>query len=218
MKRGEQVTLVLADDHPMFRAGLRDTIVRDLRYEVLGEASDGGEAYELIASLTPRVAILDVEMPRMSGLDVAERICTERLPVSVIILTMYEEYALFNRAVNAGVRGYILKESAVRDIVQGIAKVVEGGYYFSASLSGYLMKKGGGEEARTASGGPESLTPMERQVLKLIARSLSSREIAEHLSVSVKTVESHRHNICQKLHLSGSYSLLRYALVNTQNL
>ncbi len=215
MKPASPVTILLADDHPMFRMGLRDAIERNTDYILVGEAGDGEEALRLIEEKLPHVAILDVEMPKMNGLAVAERIDQAALPVSVIILTMYDEYALFNKALDAGVRGYILKESAVQDILKGIASIVKGEYFFSPALSGYLVRRaeigGSANELRKEL---DILTAAERQILSLIAESRSSREIAERLTVSIRTVESHRYNICQKLKLSGSYALLRFALAN----
>jgi DNA-binding NarL/FixJ family response regulator len=215
MTEPSSISIVLADDHPMFRMGLKDTIDRNTPYSVLGEASDGEEAYRVIAKQMPTIAILDVEMPKMNGLDVAQRITDQNLAVSVIILSMYEEYGLFNKAIDAGVKGYILKESAVHDILSGISKVAAGEYYFSPSLSGFLMKRTSAAENNTSQcTGGDSLTRMEKQVLHLISLSRSSREIAERLSISIRTVETHRYNICHKLELNGSYSLLRYALAN----
>ncbi len=213
------ISIVLADDHPLFRKGLCDTIEKNTPFHVVGEAANGEEAYRLVSELKPTIAILDVEMPLMNGLDVAARINEDNLPVSVIILTMYEEYALFNKAIDAGVKGYILKESAVHDILHGIAKVVEGDYYFSASLTGYLMKRNlASDKQRHPSDSLHSLTATERQVIRLIAESLSSREIANKLSVTIRTIETHRYNIVQKLGLKGSYALLRYALANKDSL
>lgn len=211
------VRIVIADDHPMFREGLRDAIRHDTAYAVIGEAANGEEAYEMLLRLRPEIAILDVEMPKASGLDVARRVYEESLPVSVIILTMYEEYAFFNTAIDAGVKGYILKESAVSDILQGISKVAVGEYYFSPSLGGHFMKRDADGLAQTDAGRRlESLTRVEREILELIAHSLTSRQISEKLSVSVRTVEGHRYNICQKLGLNGSYALLRYALMQSR--
>ena len=209
------VTIVLADDHPMFRQGLRDTIVGNTSYAVIGEASNGEDALKLVQDSLPTIAILDIEMPKMNGLEMAMKINEENLPVRVIILTMYDEYALFNKAIDAGVKGYILKESAVHDILSGISKVAGGEYYFSPTLSSYFLKRSAETDYLAAqTSGLDSLTSMENKVLHLIAESKSSKEIAERLNVSVRTVESHRYNICHKLQLNGSYALLRFALTN----
>ena len=217
MMNPSQITLLLADDHPLFRKGLHDTIRQGTKYTIIGEASDGQEAYRLIAEMKPTIAILDVEMPKLNGLDVAQKVNENNLPVSVIILTMYEEYALFNKAIDAGVKGYILKESAVNDILIGISKVAEGEYFFSPSLSGFLVKRNTAtNRINDATSELEHLTPMEKQILDLIAKSFSSREIANRLSVTIRTIETHRYNIAQKLGLKGSYALLRYALANKE--
>jgi DNA-binding NarL/FixJ family response regulator len=210
------VTIVLADDHPMFRQGLHDAIVRNTPHVIVGEAADGVDAYKMIVQQAPELAILDVEMPGMSGLDVAQRASNERLPVRIIILTMYREHALFNRAVDAGVRGYILKESAVRDIITGVRAVADGEFYFSPALSSYLMRRRvlHPTEGRHADEDAHQLTAMEKEILRLIGDALSSRDIAERLSISVRTVDTHRYNITHKLGLNGSYALLRYALAS----
>jgi DNA-binding NarL/FixJ family response regulator len=215
----DSVTIVIADDHPMFRAGLRDRIERNTAFHVIGEAANGEEAYTLLAGLRPDIAILDIEMPKLTGLEVAARINAEELPVSVVILTMYQENSLFNQAIDAGVKGYILKESAVQDILGGIAKVAAGEYYFSAALSGYLVERSRPSDRRSGDQkGMSSLTPTEHEVLRHISYSLSSREIAAKLNVSTRTIETHRYNIAQKLGLTGSYALLRFALENRSRL
>ncbi|MBN1448714.1 MAG: response regulator transcription factor [Bacteroidetes bacterium] len=219
MKSTGPVTIVIADDHPMFRQGLRDTITRKTSFSVVGEAEDGQEALDMIRRLRPTIAILDIEMPAMTGLDVAQSVSEENLPVHVIMLTMYDEQGLFNKAIDTGVKGYILKESAVRDILNGITSIVNGEYYFSPTLSNHLLKRyGNAAHHPAASGEGSELTPTELEVLRLMAESLSSREIADRMHVSVRTIESHRHHIARKLGLSGSYALLRYALANRETL
>lgn len=210
------VTIVLADDHPMFRQGLHDAIVRTTPHVIVGEAADGISAYELIVHQTPALAVLDIEMPGMSGLDVAQRVSNERLSVRILILTMYSEHALFNRAVDAGVRGYILKESAVRDIIAGVRAVADGEFYFSPALSSYLMRRRvlHPTGVRHADDDAHQLTVMEKEILRLIGEAMSSRDIADRLSISVRTVDTHRYNITHKLGLNGSYALLRYALAS----
>jgi DNA-binding NarL/FixJ family response regulator len=209
----ETITVVIADDHPVFRKGLYDAMIRNTSYKVVGEAADGKEAYRLIKKLLPTLAILDIEMPGLNGLDVARRINDENLPVRVIILSMYDEQALFNKAIDAGVKGYILKESAVGDLLAGLSVVAEGKYYFSPTLTSFLVRR---NLAQQSSDKPTihaaNLTPTEQEILHLISESLSSREIAERLYVSLRTVETHRYNISHKLGLNGSYALLRYAL------
>jgi two-component system, NarL family, response regulator DegU len=146
-------------------------------------------------------------MPKMSGIEVAQKVHFYERDVRIIILTMHEGQSLFNRAMDAGVMGYILKDTAVLDILDAISKVAQGEYYISSSLSNQLLHKVNHSDRSL-----DPLTVTEKRILQLISESRSSRQIAEHLCISVRTVENHRHNICQKLQLNGSYALLRFAL------
>lgn len=209
-----RISIVIADDHPLFRKGLCDLIRETPRFRLLGEASNGEDAERMIRELRPDIAVLDVEMPRASGLDVARRLLESEPGIAVIILTMYTEESIFNRAIDAGVKGYILKDSATSDILLAIERVAGGEYYFSPTLvtkSIMLKRRDAGNREDSGLG---ALTQMEHQVLRLLSRSMSSREIAEVMSVSTRTVEHHRYNICQKLSLNGSFSLLRFALAH----
>ncbi len=213
------ITLVLADDHPIVLKGLREVIAREAAFDVVGEAHDGAEACDLIARHMPRIAVLDIDMPRMTGLEVAERIREEKLPVSVLILTVFDDESIFAKAMDLGVMGYILKDSAAIEIVRGITRVAQGEYFISPSLTGALLHK-------TRQTGPlveqklglQLLTAAERRILRLIAEEKTSAEIAEELSISRKTVEHHRTNICAKLRLSGSFPLLRFAMEHKGNI
>ncbi len=209
----DPLTILIADDHPVFRTGLRQIIVRDSTLRVVGEAADGNEALEAIRSLKPAITLLDLHMPNMGGLDVAATVNRERLPVTLLVLTMYDDEDMFNEAMEYGVRGYILKDSAALDIVRGIHAVAEGAFYISPALSAGTARENhedeSGFEQRLHL---DALTLAERRILHLIGESNKSTEIAETLSVSVRTVERHRENICHKLGLSGAYALLRFAL------
>jgi DNA-binding NarL/FixJ family response regulator len=209
----DSVTIVIADDHPVFRAGLRQIIERDPRLTVLGEAGNGSEALEAIRTLHPDITLLDLHMPVMGGLDVAAAVHHEHLPVSLLVLTMYDNEEMFNEAMEYGVRGYVLKDSAVLDVVRAVHSVAEGNYYISPTLAGNSLRKNhetnGSREQRLHL---DRLTPAEHRVLQYVAESRKSTEIAEILSVSFRTVERHRENICKKLGLSGAYALLRFAL------
>jgi DNA-binding NarL/FixJ family response regulator len=151
-------------------------------------------------------------MPIVSGLQVARSLQKLKLPVSVIFITMHNEEDMFNKAMDAGAKGYVLKESAVSDILSSIRTVAKGNYYLSPAISHFLInrsaRKGVLAERRP---GLEDLTPQERRVLKMIAEDRTSKEIAELLGVSYRTIETHRTNICNKLNLHGSHSLLRFA-------
>ena len=219
MKSSNHITLVIADDHPLFRNGLRDAIEPQEQFSILAEAGDGKSALNAIQELQPQIAILDIQMPQMSGLEVAQKIHLENLPVSVIILTMFDDEDVFNKAMEYGVMGYILKESATLDIMYGITKVAQGEYYISPRLAIPSQRKAQSPtQPNQQNIGLSSLTPTEQRVLHLIAEKKSTREIAETLFISPRTVENHRANICRKLNLGGSFSLLRFAIENQKDL
>jgi DNA-binding NarL/FixJ family response regulator len=207
-----KTTLLIADDHPIFRSGLRETITADPSFEIVGEAGDGARALQLIETLRPDVAILDIHMPQRNGLDVARVAWERELPTKLIMLTMYDDEDLFNEAMNLGVAGYVLKESAVSDLLDAVRCVMGGRPFISPVIAGFLLnRRTEAELLRQQKPGLQQLTPTERRVLKLIAEDRTSKEIGEVLQISFRTVESHRQNICHKLDLTGSHSLLKFA-------
>lgn len=206
------LTVLIADDHPIFRRGLCDILAGDATLRLIGEAGEGKEAWRLIRELQPAVAVLDVHMPGYSGIQVARLVSQRHLHVQVIILTMDGEEGLLNEALSLGVKGYLLKETAVTDLLQAIHRVAGGDCYISSVLSGALMRRNTSLEALwERKPGLHKLSPTEQQILKLISEDRTSKEIAELLRCSVRTVETHRQNISHKLELSGSHSLLRFA-------
>ncbi len=211
--------VLIADDHPIFREGLVKVIERGGGFSVVGQADDGAAALKLALELRPDVAVLDVSMPVMDGLEVVKRIHQEALPTETVILTMYRDSTYFSAALDLGVRGYLIKDSAVSELHSCLKAVAEGQYYISPSISHLLV-----ERARKAESLPgsvptlDSLTPAERAILKLLAENLTSREIAEKLFVSVRTVENHRTHMCAKLGIKGHNKLLQFALENKAGL
>lgn len=206
------VSILIADDHPVFRHGLRDILNQVDEFRVIGEAGDGETAYEMIRSRKPDVAVIDVEMPKLTGLELADRIHRERLPVALLVLTMYSEESIFDRAMELGVMGYIIKDSATDEIALAVRTVASGEYFVSRALVSHAIRKKKSDAPVDIALQLGQLTATERYVLRLIAHSRSTREIADILTISHRTVEGHRHKICQKLALTGSYSLLRFAL------
>lgn len=210
-----RTTVLIVDDHPLFRKGLRQVIADDPRFELAGETGDGTVALKLIREKKPDVAVLDVNLPGLSGLEIAQQLQGRRIPTRLIILTMHKEEEIFNRALNLGVGGFILKENAVDEIVKAIITVAGGGHYLSSSVSSYLVRRRNREELLAAKKpGLEDLTKAERRILKLIAGKKTSREIGAELFISTRTVEAHRANIITKLELQGTHSLLQFALEN----
>lgn len=211
----DKLTIVLADDHPMIRQGLRQALKAEPGWEIIGEAGDGDQALDLISRLRPAIAILDISMPKQDGFEVVKTLRQEHVETQIIFLTMYRDEEIFQRALNLEVQGYVLKDSAVIDVVSAIKAVSQGEHYASPALTSYLIKTRSAtpSAANHASGlGIHSLSPTERRVLELIAEYKTSRDIAEELSTSHRTVETHRTNISQKLGLHGRHALMKFAL------
>ncbi|MGH9838429.1 MAG: response regulator [Blastocatellia bacterium] len=214
-----EIRVLIADDHPIFRRGLRSVIETDPRLKIVAEAEDGEMALEQIEAFQPEIAILDLQMPNLGGFDVMRVIQEKKLPVVVIFLTMHNDERFFNAALNRGAKGYVLKESAVNDIVAAIKAVATGQDFISPQLSTYLLNRRARQNSlREQNPGLASLTPTERQVLRLIAANKTSKEIGKDLFISVHTVEKHRANICEKLGLRGSHALLNFALEHKSEL
>ncbi len=213
----DEVNIVVADDHPLMRKGIIGVIQEHGRWNVVGEASDGEEALRLVEELHPHVLIIDIDMPRLNGLEVANILQKKQLPVKVIVLTMYDNETMFHRAVDLGVMGYVLKDSVVTETLDALRNVLAGKYYLSPSVSGFLARRGRMDTGAAALAvGVSKLTPTERKVLRLIAENRTTKEIANELFISVRTVETHRSNICQKLDLHGTNALLRFALAHRE--
>jgi two-component system, NarL family, response regulator DegU len=210
---------VIVDDHPLFRQGLKQVIVSDPRFELVGEADNGEAAVQLIQATKPDVAVLDLNLPRLSGLDAAKVLRSKRSGVGLVVLTMLKDEEAFNQAMNLGIQGYVLKENAAGEILNCIASVAAAQPYVSPSLTAYLLRRRSRVEA-LASRVPslEDLTTAERRILKAIAQKKTTKEIAAELFISPRTVESHRANICTKLSLKGPNILLQFALEHRDEL
>lgn len=206
------IRVFIVDDHPVFRRGLREIIEEDSRFHVVGEASDGRTALRLISELKPKIAVVDIDMPGLSGLEVARALRKPELLVAVVFLTMYKEEDMFNAAMDLGVKAYVLKENAADDILAALDKAARDEAFISASI-GDMKQRRSQRVQQLLLNKPQidDLTSAERRILKLIAEDRTSKEIAELLSISIKTVENHRLNICHKLNLHGSHSLLKFA-------
>lgn len=209
--------ILLADDHPIVRQGLRQIIEADAALSVVAEANDGNEALAAIRQHKPEVAVLDIDMPQLDGFGVARAL--KGTQIAIVILTMHSEAELFEAALDLGIKGYVLKDSAITDIVSAIKLVAEGRVFLSPSFSDHLLAKRDRQEAfAKKNSGVASLSPTERQVLALVADDLSSKEIAARLIISARTVDAHRANICKKLGLHGTLALLRFALTHRNEL
>jgi DNA-binding NarL/FixJ family response regulator len=204
-------TFIIADDHPITLAGMK-TFVEKLGHKILGTYDNGISAYNNIIALNPEYVILDLSMPSMNGLEVLEKVRLSNKSIKIIIYTMYNETALFNKAVKLEVNGYILKEFAMQELETCIATLAHKKEWFSPKLNDTLILK----NTDDSSGKILTLTPSERKIISLIAEEKNSKQIADLLFVSEKTVENHRGNIIKKLNINNNNKngLLIWAISN----
>jgi DNA-binding NarL/FixJ family response regulator len=215
----DEIRILIADDHPIVRKGMLFTLEKEPGLRVIAEAADGEAALALITEHLPNIAVLDINMPKLDGFGVAREISKRRLPVNFIFLTLHPDEELLRAAMDLGAKGYILKDSALEEIVAGVKAVAEGRIYLSSALTARLLQT---REPVTAVA-PSSdlvtgLTATERKIVSLIAEDKSSKEIGAELSIQYRTIENHRTNICRKLGIEGPNALLRFALQNKHKL
>jgi len=207
------IRIILADDHAAMRHGLRLVLEQQADFEVVGEISDGREAVALAETLKPDVAVLDITMPNLNGIEAARQITAKQPDVSVIILSMHADESFVLRALKAGARGYVLKESAEGDLINAIRLVSEGKSFFSPAVSRMLVQDYVRQmQDKDVEDSYELLTPRERELLQLVAEGKSNKDVANMLNLSVYTVETHRGNILSKLNLHSVPELILYAV------
>ncbi len=207
------IRVLLADDHRLIRAGLRLVVAQQPDLSVVGEADDGRQAVELAKSLKPNVVVMDIGMPNLNGIEAARQIREIRPDAAIVMLSMHSDEGYVLRALGAGARAYLLKDSATTDLVQAIHAVAEGKSFFSPAVSKVLLedyvrklRRSGAEDSY------DLLSPREREILQLVTEGKSNKEVASLLNLSVYTVETHRAKIMQKLNLKGVPELILYAV------
>jgi two-component system response regulator NreC len=199
--------IVLADNHALVRQGLKALLERE-GFQVVAEASDGQELVRLVAASRPEIAIVDISMPILNGIDAARELQKSSQRTKTILLTRHDEDQYVTAALRAGVKGYVLKNQAATDLVHAIQQVCRGGIYLSPSISRTVVEAFLSKTDLPA----DPLTTRERQVLQLVGEGKSSKEVAAFLGISLKTAESHRTRIMQKLDIHETASLVRYAI------
>jgi len=207
------ITVFLADDHAVVRDGLRYLLEAQPDFDVVGDAANGRQTLQLVKQLCPDVAVMDIAMPELNGIDATHQICRDCPSTQVIILSMFSTTEHVNRALLAGALGYVLKESAGIELINAVRAVHTGHHYLSQKLSDrliddYLHQRDASDEPSTL----ERLTPPEREVLQLVVEGKSSAEIASTLSLSVKTVETYRSRLLHKLEINDIPGLVKFAI------
>src|ERR1700739_2302465 len=199
-----KIRILLADDHQLMRSGIRLMLERESDLSVVGEASDGRQAVALAKSLRPDVVVMDIGMANLNGIEAAQQVTQNRPEVAIVMLSMHSDESYVLRALKAGARGYLLKDSAEADLIKAVHAVAGGKSFFSPAVSKVLLddyvrklKRSGADDAY------DLLTPREREVLQLVAAVKSNKDIANLLNLSVSRVESHRSNLLEKLNLTG---------------
>lgn len=211
--------IIIVDDHPLIRKGLLYVLTSENVCCVIGEAASGEEALKLVDELNPDIVLLDINLPGMNGLETAAEIKKKNKKIDIIFLTMLNDEDVFNSALDLGASAFIQKDTAANEIKKAIEVVSTGNFYLSQSLSHFFINR---KKAQTDFAQKNirinSLTTKEREIIKLIAQGNTTNDIAENLNLSPNTIENHRSNICKKLSLSGSNSLLKFAIENKSNL
>jgi two-component system, NarL family, response regulator NreC len=208
-----KIRVLLADDHQLMRSGVRLMLEREADLTVVGEASDGREAVALAKSMKPEVVVMDIGMPNLNGIEAAHQMTQDNPELAIVMVSMHSDETYVLRALKAGARGYLLKDSAEADLTKAVHVVAAGKSFFSPAVSRLLLddyvrklKRSGTEDAY------DLLTPREREILQLIAEGKSNKDIANLLDLSVYTIESHRENLMKKLNLKGLPELILYAV------
>lgn len=209
-----KIKVLLADDHALFRAGLRSLMELESDIEIVGEAENGRLAVELTKILRPEIVVMDIAMPMLNGLEATRQILHDMPDTKILILSGYSNCDYIDKVIDAGACGYLVKQSLPDTMLRAIREIRKGKKIYSPSISAHIREK---HNMKSASGKPAKiqgvdLTSREIEVLQLVAEGMANKNIADELGISIKTVEKHRHNLRKKLGLNDTASLIRYAI------
>ena len=203
-----KIRLLLADDHPLIRAGFKSLLGMSERFELVGEAENGKELIEMANALIPDVILSDINMPVINGLDALEQLSKQQPYIKFVMLSMHEEREYIKNALKIGASGYLLKNIEQFELERAIITVYEGGKYFSPAITNILAESFNKPEATES----YDITPREKEVLEMVANGNSTKQIANQLGISIRTVESHRINMLKKMKVNNSAELIRKAI------
>lgn len=207
------ISLIHADDHPITRKGVEFALSNFRKYRLLQSVDNGRKALQAIETHSPDIALLDVEMPELGGLEVVMRVLEQKLPTKIVLLTSFLDNRIVSQGQMLSVRGFLSKESTFDEIHQCIAEVMDGNTYISPVYYSFFKIE---QPQKTENPLKSLLSKTEFEVLKLIAQNMTTSEIAEKMESSPRTIDTHRYNICKKLNINGSHGLLSYALANKE--
>lgn len=208
------VTVLIADDHPLFRNGVRQELEIYPQFRIVAEAGDGTEAFKLVTELKPDIAIVDFQMPGLNGLEINRKLKELKSKTRVILLTMFKDKKIFLKAMEEGISGYVLKDDAVLEIVNAVNSAMSDNTFISRSLTDVLVEK----VRKKPAAGIDELTSAEKKILQMVSQLLSNQEIADTLYLSKRTIENQKVNISRKLGLESSRDLLKFAMQNIEEI
>ena len=210
----KKMRILIIDDHPLFREGIKTIINRDERFEVLDEAGTGREGVEKACNLKPDVVLVDISLPDETGMEVTRKIRKQLPDTRIMILSMHSKIDYIVESFQAGATGYVVKESAAERLAQGLVSVAAGEYFLDSSISQEVVAKlmqSPIKEAKVSDSSYSKLTPREQEIMRMLAEGMPKSNIADQLCISIKTVENHRTNIMRKLNIHNAMELVRYA-------
>lgn len=213
-----KIKVLLVDDHQIVRDGIFALLIKEHDIEIVGEASNGDELFDKLKFIKPDIIILDISLPKMSGIEIAGILSKDYPQIRIIVFSSYTDEETIFKSIRAGAKGFLPKDSMREDLVEAIKKVHQGFEYLSNKIPNTILmdyiKKAGNQEEKFNNSKLSSLTKREREILKLIADGLSYKEVGNELFISVRTVETHKNNILQKLELKSTIDLVKFAIKN----
>jgi DNA-binding NarL/FixJ family response regulator len=213
-KMAPKIRILLIDDHPLFREGIKSIIERNIGYEVIGEAGTAGQGLEMVREIKPDLVLIDLSLPDKSGIELIRDICHFLPQIRIMVVSMHSKIDYIVKAFQSGATGYLVKDSASEMLLQGIDHVLKGDYYMDPSVSHQVVKKLAAMPSKNSvmnTSGYDALTLREQEVLVMLAEGLSAKQVADKLFISSKTAENHRSSIMRKLDLHSAIDLVRYA-------
>lgn len=213
LKVMEKIRIVLVDDHQMFRDGVKAVLSDEANIEIVGEVGNGNDLYKLLDSVSIDLIITDISMPEISGIEITKHV-SEKFPnIKILILSMHTNEEFITKALSSGANGYLPKDTSMNELLDAINTIYKGDNYYNKTISDTILKSVI-DKSKKDSSDNKSLTNREKEIVALVVDGLTNKEIADKLCISIRTVDSHKNNVMQKLHLKSSVELVKYAIKN----